>query len=403
MEKRRKRRKYDESLDPNIAVYLDELDMTEDEFYDELEKEVARGEKQAHKRRQQRLKEQKRQRRNSAQKQRPQRAQYYDDDGIENYHEDTSAYIHKRQKTSHQRSNPKPKKKKKKKSGLRTLLFYLLAFLLIIQIPMFYGIIASFRLQRFSTGSTISNTKGILILGVDNDGDINTGHTDSITYLAANFKTNEAIALPIYRDANIMQRCTGTTENINRVYGANGIKCLVESTADFLGLPVDYYALVTINGLINIIDGLGTVEITPTGTYCSDYGEDGVNYCFTEGQTQAMTGPQALAYIRYRGEHSGEDRANRQMELIMAIKDECMDNLLVCYAKATPRLPGGARTNIPVTELLSVSHIFTSKFQLETLEVLQGTNTTNEAGWTQYVYEYDLQNKAAIIRERIFV
>ena len=392
MEQRRKRRRDAKKVNPNIAIYLDELDLTdEEEFYEELDKEIAREERRKY-----------RQSKNASsqrQKQRKQRTHKVYDEYTDEYED----IYYNRKKRERVIKKEKPNKKKKPKRRRRRLWHYVLTFILIIQIPMFYGIFSSFRWQNFSTKSSQSHTKGILLLGVDNDGgSIDNGHTDSITYLAANFQSNEAIALPIYRDANIMQRCTGTSDNINRIYRNNGITCLVESTSDLLGLPVDYYAIVTIHGLIAIIDGMGSVEITPTGSYCSDYGEDGVNYCFEAGQTQEMTGPQALAYIRYRGGHSGENRANRQMELIMAIKNKCMENMLACYAQATPHLSQGVRTNIPLTELLDVAKIFTNSFQMENLEVLQGTNTTNDSGWTQYVSEYDLQYKTDIIRTRIF-
>lgn len=303
----------------------------------------------------------------------------------------------------HKKKKP-AKKRKKKRSRAKIIVNSVLIIFLLLQIPMLYGIFSSFEWRTFSSPSQYNNTKGILLLGIDNDGEdsIKTGHTDSITYIGANFRTKKAITMPIYRDANIMQTCTGTKDNINRIYANHGISCLVESTASFLELPIDYYALITMDGLIKMVDSLGTVEITPTGSYCSDYGEDGQTYCFENGVTMKMTGPQALAYIRYRGSTSGENRANRQMELIMAIKNSCMSNLALCYIRATPTFTNNVKTNIPITQLLNIVKIFSNDFTMEKLDVIHGDNTINDAGWTQIVDDSDRRQKTAYILETIF-
>lgn len=317
---------------------------------------------------------------------------------------DTTEYEWRRPLEKMRKRQRRFSEKKAKKSKRKTFFLCFLVFLLLVQLPFILGIISAFRWQTFTTRSTIPDTKGILLLGVDNEGanSIKTGHTDSITYLAANFATKTAVSLPIYRDANIMQQCTGTPDNINRIYANHGIACLVESTSQFLELPIDYYAIVTIQGLIHIIDSLGRVEITPSGSYCSNYGEDGVTYCFIAGQTQAMTGAQALAYIRYRGGHSGETRANRQLELIYALKDHCLNNLLSCYVRATPELSQGVRTNIPLTEVFSIAEVFTDAFQMETLEVLAGRNQQIDGNWTQHVSIYDLATKRKFILQKVY-
>ncbi|MGL5042781.1 MAG: LCP family protein [Culicoidibacterales bacterium] len=320
----------------------------------------------------------------------------------------TEDFLQKQEIKTPRRSNKRHsnalKKKRKQKKGGAKLWLLLLVIFLIAQAPMMYGIFSVFEWREFSNPSTIPQTKGILLLGVDDDGGdaLKTGHTDSITYVGANFKTKKAIALPIYRDAQINQVCLGTAENINRIFRQQGIDCLVDSTAEFLKLPLDYYALISMTGLIEIINDLGTVDLVPTGTFCSDYGEDGINYCFTEGVFQKMTGPQALAYIRYRGDTSGENRANRQLELILAIKNSCMENLLMCYIKVTPGVGGNMKTNIPPLQLFNIIEIFGADFVLEKMAVIDGYNTTNELGWTQIVNEKDRMAKSDYIKEQIF-
>ena len=295
----------------------------------------------------------------------------------------------------------KLRKKKERKKNMR--MFF--AILLLINVPMIYGITSAFQINKLATQSEIRKTKGILLLGLDDwidRNEIDGGHTDSITYLGANFKTKQAVTMPIYRDALIPQTCSGQEENINRIYTAAGINCLTNSVSTFLELPIDYYIIITMAGLISIVNHLGGVELTPTGSFCSNYGEDGVDYCFTQGETRKMKGPETLAYIRYRGATSGEQRANRQMELIMGIKNACMSNIGACYVKVTPFLKNKVQTNIPVYEMFDLLKIFSAGFELEQLGVLEGVNTQIESGWTQFVDENDRIFKRDYIREKVF-
>ncbi|TLG72718.1 LytR family transcriptional regulator [Culicoidibacter larvae] len=360
----RKSNQYEDHDDLNVAFYLDELD---DDELDELEDEIyeSRG---------------RRSRKSGKRK--------------ENRTHNSKQYV-------------EPKKKKKRRFfRMRNIVAAALAILLLTQLPAIIGLFSAFEWRTFSTASNIPNTKGILILGLDDNNnshaDINSAYTDSITYVGANFKDKKAYALPIYRDAYIPVTCTGGQENINRIYMQNGIDCLAESTSAFLGLPVDYYALITMDGLIDIVNALGGVDIVPTGTFCSDYGKDDQNYCFTAGEEMRMSGPQALAYIRYRGASNGENRANRQLELIMALKNECMDNVAKCYVRAVPSLSGAVKTNIPLTEIFNIADIFSDKFDMERLDVIQGQNALTEGGWREFVDEADRAEKTNIIRNEIF-
>jgi len=299
--------------------------------------------------------------------------------------------------------NNQREKQKEKKGGHAVWLYFLLCAVM-VHLPAVYGLASAWRWDVFATGANVAGVQGILLVGLDNEGEysINTGNADSITYVGANWNTRKAITLPIYHDANIMQTCTGTKENVNQIYRTQGITCLVESVAQFLMLPIDYYALVTIDGLINIVNSLGSVGITPSNSYCSTYGEDGQTHCFIAGQTQQMNGHQALAYLRYRGNYTGEERANRQMELMYAVKDHCAQNVLSCYFNIPPEFAQGVRMNIPLTHARYLPQLFSDSFELRSLEVLAGSNGKNANGNMQTVSKDDLLMKTKIIREEIF-
>ncbi|MGL5043163.1 MAG: LCP family protein [Culicoidibacterales bacterium] len=294
------------------------------------------------------------------------------------------------------------KAKKKKRTGLIITSLVLVFFIILglFQMPQILSLFSSFENISLTTASKEKNQMGLLILGVDNNG----GYTDSITYIAANFDSQKAIALPIYRDASINVVCAGeTVDNINRIYSKYGIECLAQSTSAFLGLPIDNFAVLTMEGLVKIVSELGEIIMKPTETFCSNFGSDkSVEYCFTKGEDKKMVADEVIAYLRYRGGGNGENRANRQVQLIQALKNKCSDEMMLCYQKAAPYFGDTFKTNIGITKITTLSNVFGSTFTFETLPVIAGINEQSGSGWTQIVDQEDKNSKTGKIKAEIF-
>jgi LCP family protein required for cell wall assembly len=303
------------------------------------------------------------------------------------------------------RERRKQQRKRFRRRCVRLVLIVVVA-LTSFEVYKFLTVLNAFEQNELNTLTTPEHTLGILVLGLDKDGGKNTdaGHTDSITYIAANTQTKQAYALPIYRDTNIPLTCDDSSENINRVYAQRGVKCLAESTSAFLNLPVNNYVVITMVGFVNIIDALGSVSMIPEESFCSHYGmSEKVTYCFTADEPTRMSGDEAIAYVRYRGGGNGERRANRQVAMIKAVKDQCLSDMFGCYNKVSGHLPNVMKTNFGVNEIPSMLQLFGRDFTLETLDVIRGRNVELSAGnWTEYANEEDKEEKTAIIREEIF-
>ncbi|KQQ00122.1 transcriptional regulator [Rathayibacter sp. Leaf185] len=107
-----------------------------------------------------------------------------------------------------------------------------------------------------------------------------------------------------------------------------GIEGMRDAVSGILGLPVQYYVLVDMQGFADLIDALGGVDITYTGTEDLPFGgtldEDGelqgVNAWLTPG-AHHLDGSNALAYSRSRyGSSNGDyDRMQRQRDVQQAI------------------------------------------------------------------------------------
>lgn len=297
------------------------------------------------------------------------------------------------------------RKKRKSRISIVLLVTFIVTGVVVTQWNQILGLVGAFEHKILPTASQDQKTKGILVLGVDNDGGgLETGFTDSITYLASNSATNTTVALPIYRDARIPITCTGAQDNINRIYRTHGVECLTSSVSAFLDLPIDNYAIITMEGFYQIVEELGTITITPQESFCSSNGVLGATeYCFEADVAQQMSADQIIAYVRYRGGSSGENRADRQVQLIAAIKQQCETNALVCYQKITPHLTKAFKTNIGITEINTLFSLFGGGNKLESLGVIAGTNQEFDDGWTQIVDEDDLAYKTDIIKQKIFV
>ncbi|TLG73876.1 LCP family protein [Culicoidibacter larvae] len=242
---------------------------------------------------------------------------------------------------------------------------------------------------------------GVLLLGSD-EGATNTNggnHTDSLTYLAVNRRTGEVIALPIYRDAFIPISCkSGTSDNANRIYRDYGAECLKQSVSALLGLPVDYYLYTTSDAFVTILNDIGPVAITPDESFCSNFGNDDQEYCFESGVSQNMNGNELLAYARYRGNSSGERRAERHVPMIQGILNQCAADKRVCAGSVLVQMANGkVQSDIEVEAAIDLLRAT----KVESLGVVGGSNFEDEHGWHQRVDLDDLVKKVQIIRERM--
>ncbi|RPI20990.1 MAG: LytR family transcriptional regulator, partial [Actinobacteria bacterium] len=93
----------------------------------------------------------------------------------------------------------------------------------------------------------------------------------------------------------------------------------------FLGIPIHYYALVNLDGFVDIIDSIGGVDIyVPELVVDEEYPhEDGsVERIEIQPGTQHLDGHLALAYARTRHQDSDYFRMNRQRCVLEAVLDQ---------------------------------------------------------------------------------
>lgn len=123
----------------------------------------------------------------------------------------------------------------------------------------------------------------------------------------------------------------------------------------FLGIPIHYYALVNLDGFVDIIDSIGGVDIyVPELVVDEDYPhEDGtVERIEIQPGDQHLDGHLALAYARTRHQDSDYFRMNRQRCVLEAVLDQAEPtDLILNFQTIADVIKRSVQTDIPLDAL----------------------------------------------------
>lgn len=173
-------------------------------------------------------------------------------------------------------------------------------------------------------------TLNILLMGVDErSNDI--GRADTLVLLSLNPKIDSMQLISIPRDTLTPIYGTEIEDKINHsyVYGytinnskEEGINTTAATVESFLNIDLDYYVMINMEGLPDLVDAVGNVTVdNPIEWYDEGYYKKG--YLYEQG-TISLDGPQALGYSRMRNKDPENDvgRNKRQHLVIQGIIDK---------------------------------------------------------------------------------
>lgn len=184
------------------------------------------------------------------------------------------------------------------------------------------------------------NRTNSLLVGIDTRPS-NPGlrNTDTIIVSSYNHDTNEVVMISIPRDTWVeYPTMPGYFTKINGIYNhceaneeGTGMDCIVEVAETVTNLDIQYYGMVDISGLVEVIDLIGGVEVDVENAF-TDYmfptPENTWETISFEAGVQHMDGETAMKYARSRHAQSTEGsdfaRARRQQRLILAVKDKIL-------------------------------------------------------------------------------
>ena len=229
-----------------------------------------------------------------------------------------------------------------------------------------------------------TNRVTILIMGLDyrdwESGDA--PRSDTMILLSVDPITKSASMLSIPRDSwvNIPDFGYG---RINESY-RNGIIYKVpgggpelarQTVEQFIGVPVQYYAVIDFGAFIKFIDEIGGVKVKPNEPVKIEKFGGGQEQLLEAGKIYQLDGGLALAYARERHTSGGDvDRAKRQQEVILAIRKRILqlDNLPELISKAPALyqdISAGILTNLNLADALKLGVL---GVQLDTKNIKRG-------------------------------
>jgi LCP family protein required for cell wall assembly len=133
----------------------------------------------------------------------------------------------------------------------------------------------------------------------------------------------------------------------------NAVKGVI---SEFLGIPIHYYAMVNLDGFVDVVDALGGVEVyVPTRVVDEEYpSEDGIGTerIVIEPGLNTFDGHLALAYARTRHQDSDYFRMSRQRCVIEAMVDQADPlSLLSNFGSLAGVIKDSMMTDIPIDAL----------------------------------------------------
>lgn len=201
----------------------------------------------------------------------------------------------------------------------------------------------------------------IALFGVDSDAQrksANDGErSDTIMLLSINpaKKTTEIVSIPRDTQAQIVGH--NTTEKINHAYAYGGPTMAVKSIEKLMNVPVDHYATVDMDGLHEMIDALGGVDVVSNDTFTVNGTQ------FTKGQKTHVDGKTAMEFIRSRKEEGAGGDFGRQERQQLVL--QAMANKMTSASALThfPSLIGEIQKNVTTDLTLSDMNAIRSNYK----------------------------------------
>jgi len=210
----------------------------------------------------------------------------------------------------------------------------------------------------------------VLVMGLDyNDWRAGEGppRTDTMILLTIDPLSNTAGMLSIPRD--LWVSIPGFDYGkINTAYQLGesfkvpgGGPALAMSTVEYLiGVPIQYYAQIDFNVFVQFIDEIHGVKLTVPEEILVDIYDDDKGKIRIKPGLQVLPGAHALAYARARNTEGADfDRAQRQQQVVMAIRDRVMEPMVL--AELIPNAPNlynqfssGVNTNLSLEEVMKL-------------------------------------------------
>jgi LCP family protein required for cell wall assembly len=152
-----------------------------------------------------------------------------------------------------------------------------------------------------------------------------------------------------------------------------GATALKQTISRLLGLRIQYYAMVDLNGFVQMVDALGGVRIRVKERIVDEvtrpaWGETKPKIDVYPGRTYQFTGRTALAYVRSRKASNDYRRMGRQRCFLSALADQLdVSTVLRHFGSLADAVESSVRTDIPLNRAPDLARLAAGVDRKQTL------------------------------------
>lgn len=238
----------------------------------------------------------------------------------------------------------------------------------------------------------------ILLLGTDTGelGRTEKGRTDTMILATVNPQTKQTNMLSIARDSRVTIAGYGQKRKINSAYALGGIPMTINTVQSFLNVPVDYYVMMNMKGLEQLVDAVGGVTVDND----LDFTYEGHHF---EKGSVTLDGETALKFSRMRYDDPRGDfgRQLRQQAIIQAVLKKATSlNLVTQYNKFLQILENNMQTNMTLKDVLNIQHNYGGAMNFKTKQ-LKGTGQMIDGQSFQVMSDNEVSNMSTLLRNQL--
>lgn len=238
----------------------------------------------------------------------------------------------------------------------------------------------------FLPGAPATGRMTLLLLGADDRPD-EVGRSDTAILVTADLETKKVTMMSIPRDtwANIPGH---GWDKFNHAYAFGKEQLSLKTLKGLLGVPVDHYIVVNMQGFQKIVETLGgvTIDVEKNMDYEDPTDKPPLKIHLKKG-VQKLNGVDALGYVRFRHDSESDwGRMARQQKFLKALAGEALK------PQNLPKLPSLAgqmyaaiRTDLSKTELLRFGLALSKGLDPETMDTIELKGADRNFGGVYYL------------------
>lgn len=280
-------------------------------------------------------------------------------------------------------------KKRAARKRRRTILFAAEIVILVLMLGFLYTVLKTEKVdkikideetivmemnEKVEENEVMKGYRNIALFGVDSrEGSLGKGtRSDTIIIASINQDTGDVKLLSVFRDT-YLNLGNDSYNKCNAAYAKGGPEQAITMLNKNLDMNITDYVTVGFDGLIEVIDALGGVEVNVTEAEISHLNNyqismvgtttDGKNFTAVEGRDytpvtspgrQTLNGLQATAYCRIRYIGNDFQRAQRQRDVITAISEKAKKASVSKLNDVANGVMDNVSTSLDISEILSV-------------------------------------------------